>query len=71
MKTHPINPSVRNPAAVRPGGGVTVIVEATLGSLWATPEALAEMSDEEIIDLCHEDVMALLDGAFWTVIRNA
>ena len=48
---------------------LTVTVSNQLGEWWATDEQLAEMSDEEIVELIGEDTLAFLDGAVWAVER--
>jgi len=48
---------------------MTVTITQKLGSLWATPEQLAEMSDEEIVEMIQEDLLEFVDGATWSVER--
>jgi len=50
---------------------VKIEVTQTLNSFWATPEEFSEMSDEEIIDLIHEDIGYFLDHATFKVVRDA
>lgn len=48
---------------------VTVVASLELDGIWATEQELRDLSDEEIIDLIHEDLGAFLDGATWGVTR--
>ena len=50
---------------------VTVVCTKTLGDLYATPEQFAEMDDDDIINLVLEDLPEFIDGAEWTVQREA
>lgn len=49
-----------------------VVVEVELGDLWATPEQLAGMTDEQVFDLLNEDIGAFLsdETAKWRVVRD-
>ena len=49
---------------------ITVTITKTLDSLWATPEALAAMTDEEIVCLCREDLIEFAACAEWVVRRS-
>ena len=52
-------------------GRVVVTVTKELDNdFWATPEQFAEMTDQDVVDLVKEDVIAFLDGACWTVDRE-
>ena len=46
-----------------------IIIEKELGSVWGTDEELAKMSDEEIFDLCLEDMTEFIDNATWMLKR--
>ena len=46
-----------------------VIIEKDI-SEWVTPEDFAEMSDEDIIEMCGNDMPELLDNAEWKIIRG-
>lgn len=46
-----------------------IIITKELDSDWATPEQFAEMTEEQIVELCMEDTLELLHGAQWTVER--
>ena len=47
-----------------------ITITNILSDLWGSPEDLASMSDEEIVDLVREDVPEFLEGATWTVTRE-
>jgi hypothetical protein len=49
---------------------ITVTITKTLDSLWAEAEALAAMTDEEIVRLCREDLIEFADKAEWVVRRG-
>jgi hypothetical protein len=46
-----------------------IVVTQTLDDLWATPEDFAGLSDNEIIELIHEDISAFLEDAAWEIKR--
>ena len=46
---------------------ITIVKE--LEDFWGTAEEFANMSDEEIIELCREYIVELLDNASWKVER--
>jgi hypothetical protein len=48
---------------------MTITITKELDEMWATPEEFAQMSDQEIVDLCLEDQIAILDNATWSVDR--
>lgn len=50
--------------------GTKVVATIVLEDLWATEEELREMSDQDIIDLIHEDTLEFLQRATWTVERG-
>ncbi len=45
----------------------TIILTIPLGQWWATDEELAGMTTAELIELCKEDVIGLVDDAEWRV----
>jgi hypothetical protein len=47
-----------------------ITITNILSDLWGSPEDLASMSDEEIVDLIQEDVPEFLEGATWTITRE-
>lgn len=47
-----------------------VVLVYELGEIWATDEELAEMTDDEVIELLHEDLIYMLENCTWTVIRR-
>jgi len=47
-----------------------ITIQKQLEDFWATPEEFAAMSDEDIIELCREDLLELIDGATWLVTRK-
>ena len=50
---------------------VRIVIEcAPLSDLWATTEELSAMTDEEIVNLAREDVISMLDGATFRVVRE-
>jgi hypothetical protein len=52
-----------------PHGRIVVTLRARLAPYWATAEEFAGMTDEQIIELVQEDVIALLDDCDWSVER--
>lgn len=46
-----------------------IILEKDISN-YATPEEFSEMFDDDIIDLCMEDITYLIDNAEWKVIRE-
>lgn len=49
---------------------VTITITKQLDDTWASPKELAEMSDEQILELVQEDLFALHDGATYQVDRE-
>lgn len=49
---------------------VLIVMVKQLDGLWGTEEEFAEMSDEAILDLVHEDLTELVDDATFNVIRT-
>ena len=49
---------------------VFLSITGELGDLWATPEQLQSMSDQQIIELVKEDVSAFYEDASWEVSRE-
>jgi hypothetical protein len=47
-----------------------ITITKELEPFWADQEGFSVMSDKDIIELCQEDVTALLDGATWLVTRK-
>lgn len=41
-----------------------------LGDIWIDPESEGELSDQDYIELIHEDIGQFLDGAYFRVIRD-
>lgn len=54
-------------------GGPTMttklVLTYELTDLWASPEELAEMTDEQIIELAHEDLCEVTENCAWEVKR--
>ena len=48
---------------------IVMRIETIMGPSWLSAEEAEEMSDEAIIDLAHEDLVSLLEGATWHVLR--
>lgn len=46
-----------------------VIIEKDI-SYYATPEQFAGITDDDIIEMCMEDLTDLVDNAEWTIIRG-
>ena len=44
-------------------------ISKTLEDWWVDDETARELTDTEILELVHEDIPALLDGALWNVKR--
>ncbi|MEA3421007.1 MAG: hypothetical protein U9Q97_04960 [Acidobacteriota bacterium] len=49
---------------------VKIIVEKELGDIWATEEEFNEMTNEDILELIHEDIGEFLEDATFTVVRQ-
>lgn len=49
---------------------ITITITKTLDDSWASDKEFAEMSDEDIINLCLEDSSELLNNSSWEVIRD-
>jgi hypothetical protein len=47
-----------------------IVMTKELDGLWATPEELARLTDEEVVELVHEDLAELCDRATFEVIRD-
>lgn len=45
------------------------MIKVTLGDMWASEEEFALMTDDYIIEMMYEDLMAALEDAEFTVIR--
>ena len=48
---------------------IKVIIEKKLDDSWASDEDFVGMTDEEIVELCQEDMVEFIDSAVWTVRR--
>ena len=48
-----------------------IIVEKELGESLASAEQWREASDAQIIEIICEDLQLFVDGATWTIVRNA
>ena len=46
-----------------------VTVEKELEGWWADAEDYTQLTDDEVLELIHEDVPAFLDGASWKLER--
>lgn len=46
-----------------------LVLTYELTDLWASPEELAEMTDEQIIELAHEDLCEVTENCAWEVKR--
>jgi hypothetical protein len=49
--------------------GVKIVITAELAEWWATPEEFSQMTDEQIVELAHEDTSSLIEDAEWKVVR--
>ena len=50
---------------------ITIIIRKTLDDIWGTDEEFATLTDADIIELLHEDLLSLLDGAKFEVSRTS
>ena len=46
-----------------------VIIRKTLGAVYGSEAELEGLTDLEIVELCMEDTLELLDKAQWEVVR--
>ena len=50
---------------------ITVRMEKTLEpGLWGDDEEFADMNDAEILELLQEDILTVIHGAIWEVVRT-
>jgi hypothetical protein len=47
-----------------------VTITKELEDWWADPEDWATMTDDEVLELMREDVLAVIEDATWTVERT-
>jgi hypothetical protein len=50
---------------------ITIKIFKQLEDWWIDDDQAREMSDAEIVTLLQEDVLSMLDGATWEVVREA
>ncbi len=41
-----------------------------LGDIWFTPEDAAQMTDDAIVEVLHEDKLALIESATYKIVRH-
>ena len=49
---------------------ITIRISKLLEDWWIDDETARTLSDKEILELIHEDLIALLDGATFEVVRH-
>jgi len=50
---------------------ITITITKTLDDIWAKPGQLEALSDTEILSLVKEDIVEFVNGACWSVERDA
>ncbi len=48
---------------------IRIVIRKDLEEWWGADDALADGGEQGVIELCKEDVSALLEGATWDVVK--